>query len=696
MRYRNPYIWKQAPFLRLLLPLIAGILLQYYIQPPVFVAWAVLSFAVTAILLFNLRPSFIQFKFSWFNGVMMFLLFISLGTIVGFYKNITHHTEWYGHHVHEKSGIFVTIEEPLSEREKSYRALAAAEQVVNNDSIIRVKGSLLLYFPKDSANLPVYGSRLFITKHLQRITSSGNPGAFDYQQYAALQNLYHQVFLKKGEYFLLPGRKTSWLSDFLLHVRAKVLHILTAYIPGDKEAGMAEALLVGYKEDLDKELVQSYSNTGVVHVIAISGLHLGLIYWLLSILFTPLQRKWKLPWLKATWIIIGLWLFALLAGAGPSILRSAVMFTCIVIGDSLQKKSPILNSLAMSACILLCMQPGWIWDVGFQLSYAAVLSIVIFMKPIYNLIYVRNKLLDTIWKLSAVTFAAQILTVPLCVYYFHQFPNYFLLANMVAVPLSSLIVLGEIALCVLAVFPVLAKLTGAALHALIVWMNDFIERIDHLPFARWESLQVNLLQVMLVYAVIAGTAYWLMQKNKTALLSGLLCMVLLLSVKFYATYEANYRKQLVVYNVPGHTIMDIMDNGKYFNYNGTNTAVNMQLVRFHIAPARILYHCSKPGSIDAYTIPGGGFLFNHKKIIVIDKKLSAFPFPGKIQADIVIISQNQKITLDELRQKIDCRQWVLDASNPAWKVNKWKSEAAKAGLNCFSMVDNGAFVMNLN
>jgi competence protein ComEC len=217
-------------------------------------------------------------------------------------------------------------------------------------------------------------------------------------------------------------------------------------------------LLIGYKDDLDKTLVQSYSNTGVVHVIAISGLHLGLIYWLLLKLFWPLQKRRDLKWLRPILIIAGLWLFSLLAGMQPSVIRSAVMFTCIVLGETWTRKSSIYNTLAFSAFLLLFINPYWLWDVGFQLSYIAVLSIVIFMQPIYNWFYIKNKALDFIWKLNAVTLAAQILTVPVSIYHFHQFPLSFMFTNFVAVPLSSLILLGEIVLCVVSFIPIVAFL----------------------------------------------------------------------------------------------------------------------------------------------------------------------------------------------------------------------------------------------
>ena len=188
--------------------------------------------------------------------------------------------------------------------------------------------------------------------------------------------------------------------------------------------------------------------------------------------------------------IAGLWLFSLLAGGGPSILRSAVMFTCIVIGESAARKTFIYNSLAASAFILLCINPFWLWDAGFQLSYAAVLSIVIFMKPIYDGFYFKNKLVDNVWKLVAVSLAAQVLTTPVSIFHFHQFPVYFLCTNLLAVPLSGLIVLLEIGLCAVSIMPAVASFTGVVLFRLINLMNSFIEYMEGLPFSLLNNLQL--------------------------------------------------------------------------------------------------------------------------------------------------------------------------------------------------------------
>ncbi|QEC41797.1 ComEC/Rec2 family competence protein [Pseudobacter ginsenosidimutans] len=298
-------------------------------------------------------------------------------------------------------------------------------------------------------------------------------------------------------------------------LRDSIVNILRRYIPGPKEAGLAEALLIGYKEDLHKSLIQSYSNTGVIHVIAISGLHLGLIYMLLSLICQPLGNKKWTRIFRPIFIIAGLWAFGFLAGGSPSIFRSAVMFTCIAIGNSLSKQASIFNSLAASAFLLLCYNPYWLWDAGFQLSYTAVASLALFQQTIYDAINISWQWLDHIWKHISTTIAAQILTLPVILFLFHQFPVFFVLTNLIAIPLSSGILLGEILLCLLSFMPILARPTGTLLSWLIRVMNGIVERIDQLPFTSITQININLVQVWLLYGVITAFTIWLLHKRKS-------------------------------------------------------------------------------------------------------------------------------------------------------------------------------------
>ena len=388
------YFWKRTPFIRLLLPLAAGIILQQYCQLPLPAWWLLQAFSLLFSFLFPVFSFFQRFKRAWLNGFSIVFLFISIGALLTWYNDIRHDKKWFGNYYSDNGSVIVSLDEPLVEKTKSLKANASVKYITGGGKFIKVKGKIILYFRKDSTVPTIgYGSMIIFKKPLQEIKNSGNPGGFDYKTYSLFQDITHQAYLKTGEFETLRSTDKNYVNSFLYAVREKVLTILRENIPGDKERGLAEALLIGYKDDLDKTLVQSYSNTGVVHIIAISGMHLALIYWLINLLLKPIGKIKRGRWIKPVIAISTLWLFSLLTGAGASVLRAAVMFTFIVFADSLSKKSNIYNTLAASAFCLLCYNPYWLWDVGFQLSYAAVLSIVIFMQPIYSLFYFKNKLL---------------------------------------------------------------------------------------------------------------------------------------------------------------------------------------------------------------------------------------------------------------------------------------------------------------
>lgn len=693
--YRR-YIWKEAPFLRLIIPLITGIVLQWNFNIAAVVSWSSLLISLLFFIVLSFGKIGFLFKWNKLNGISINILLIALGMLLGYYKNIAHNKGWISNYYHPGNALQLTLQEPLSEKAKSFKAIASVSLLADSNNVRPVKGNIILYFQKDSA-IPAldYGSQIIITKNLQFIKNSNNPGTFNYERYAAFQDIYYQVYLKPGEFIILNSKEENPFTKFIYKTRNKIVSILSQYIPGDKESGLAEALLIGYKDDLDMGLVQAYSNTGVVHVVAISGLHLGLIYWLLNLLLKPLYKRKHTRWLKPILVITGLWLFAILAGAGPSVIRSAVMFTCIVLGESLKRPVSIYNTLAASAFLLLCYNPFWLWDVGFQLSYAAVLSIVIFMKPIYNWFFIQNKILDFIWKLNAVSLAAQILTVPVSIYHFHQFPNYFLFTNIIAVPLSSLIVLGEIVLCAVSLIPILAKYWGIALHWLIWAMNSFVEHMESMPFSLWDSLYFSIPQLILLYAFITGISIWLLQKNKTGLKAGLLFLsgfVLLRTISFY---QSSQQEKIIVYNVPQHTAIDFID-GRNYAFAGDSILLEDDFLRnFHLKASRILHRMYYADSLSLLTKTENYFLFGNKTILLVDANYRFEELPEKIKADIVIISKNPKLYINNLLKTVNCKQIIFDASNPTWKVEKWEQDCANASLSCFSVVDKGAFVMNL-
>ena len=687
---------KKAPFTRLLLPLIAGIITQWELQLTLKIWIPVFSISLLLLLISFLLPAFEKFRYTAINGFLIAIIFFSIGAGLAWYKDIRHNNLWLGNLYKETNSLLVTLEEPLSEKTKSYKAIASVQALTDNQEIFPVKGKIIIYFQKDSS-LPQlkYGSRVVFTKPLQLIKNSGNPAGFNYKRYCLFQDISHQVYLRPGEFELLPGKTGSWLKKFLFNTREKVLTILRKNIQGKKEQGLAEALLIGYKDDLDKNLVQSYSNTGVVHIIAISGLHLGLIYWLLIQMLKPLQKRKTTRWLRPVLIIFSLWLFSLLAGGQPSVLRSAVMFTCIVLGENLTRRISIFNTLAFSAFLLLCYNPYWLWDAGFQLSYAAVLSIVIFMKPVYNWFYFKSKLPDYIWKLNAVTIAAQILTLPISLYHFHQFPNFFLFSNFIAVPLSSSILLGEILLTAISVFPAAAIFLGKILSGMIWLLNTTIEKIDALPFAIWNGIQISIVQAILLFIIIAGLSSWLMEKYKSGLKTGLSAMLLVIAIRSYSFYQANNQQRIIFYNVPHHLAIDFIDGRNYIFKSDSLLLKDDFLQNFHIKPSRILYRLKPVENSGSFFISENYGQFGQEKFIIIDSNFN-FENPAEpVRVNALILAFNPKIYLKDLTRIIQPDIIVFDASNPAWKIKYWIKDCESLGIPYHNVSENGAYVMNI-
>jgi competence protein ComEC len=617
------------------------------------------------------------------------ILLVSIGASMVWLNDIRHNQHWIGYKATNSTTIVKLIEPPV-EKQNSFKALADLQYVSVGDQYQNAKGKIIIYFKKDSSIEQLhYGAQIIFRRPLQLIKNSGNPGSFNYQQYCLFQGITHQAYLTGEDFQVIPTNSRQAWGHFLFQTREQVIRILKKYIISRKEQGLAEALLIGYKDDLDKKLVESYSNTGVIHIIAISGLHLGLIYWLLLRLTRPLKRK-KLLWLRCVIIISSLWMFSLLAGGAPSVLRSAVMFTCLALGEASSRKGSIYNTLALSAFVLLVWNPFWLWDVGFQLSYSAVLSIIIFFRPIYNWIYCQNKILDWFWKLTAVTLAAQVLTLPIAVYHFHQFPVLFLLANFIAVPVSSAILIGEIGLVIGSLIPPAAEVLGWLLEKMIWLMNAYVERLDSVSFAVWNNLSITIPQAIFLFGFISAASYWLMAKEKRAVWPALICLIGFFGLRSLSFIKANDQKELIVYNVPKHTAIDVID-GRKFSFIGDDALQQDDFIRnFHLQPSRIL-HRTKPGS----PLTNREYFLGNQYIILIDYAVALDDAGPKVQADIVILSGNPKLYISNLTKALDVKQIVIDGSVPRWKAELWKKDCDSLHLACHDVSEKGAFVMKL-
>ena len=684
-------IWSKSPAVRFLLPLVVGIILQWYLLIKVSLLLTPAIILLILLIVYNTLQVLKRFRYKSVNGIIIQLLFLFIGALLVYKQDIRNDPAWFAARYTNNDYLRVTLEEPLIEKPNSFKAVASVKSVYNKDNKNPAEGKLIIYFKKDSSLGQLsYGSQLLIHRPVAPIQNSGNPGAFDYKRFCLFDDgITHQVYLAPEDYIVLPGSDQAYLESLLFKSRANTIDILKRNIQGEKEQGLAEALLIGYKYDLDKNLLQAYSNTGVVHIIAISGLHLALIYGLLVFATRFLGRR-KLYWLRIGIILLGIWSFTLLAGTQPSVLRAAVMFSFIGLGELLGRKTSIYNSLALSAFLLLLLNPFFLWDVGFQLSYAAVFSIVAFFKPIYNWFYFKNKLVDSIWKLNAVTIAAQLFTLPISIYHFHQFPLLVLVTNMVAVPLSSMILVAEIILCLLSFINPLANAIGSAITFLISFMNNYIEGLDQLPIAVWDDISLNVVQTILLTAIIATAAYGFMEKYKKAVLASACFLLLFLASKSKDAYTTSGQHKLLVYNIPKHQAVDVIYANKYL-FRGDDHVINDPFIKnFHIKPARVNFQLDEGKRINS-----NAFTLLNKNILILDTTSIFNPSANPLPLDILILSKNPRLYINEITKTFSVKQVVADGSVPPWKARLWKKDCDSLRIPFHYVTESGAFIMNL-
>lgn len=683
-------VWKQAPFIRIIIPFIVGIILSWYLPVTSFVIIGVLVSSFILLLISSLASLQVKYYYGYLQGLLLYFLLMGTGASVLYHYKATNDFHWIGHQKIDQHLVIAELREAPIKKNKSFKLAASALALYSNKSLQTAHGFIQLYIQADTFVTSLEtGDRIIFKPSFQPISYSGNPGAFNYREYLSYANVYIQSYLDSNSWVIVSKRTGFSFQEWLSRLQQSILVQLRSLIPNPKEQGLAEALLIGYKADLDKELLQAYSNTGVVHVIAISGLHLGLIYWLLNLIFYPFRKKKKAVIPVSLFILVGLWLFSLLSGASPSVLRSAVMFSFIIIGNCSSRKIAVYNSLAASACFLLCFNPCWLWDVGFQLSYIAVLSIVIFMKPIYHLLFIQNKLLDLLWQLSAVTLAAQILTTPMSIYHFHQFPMLFLFTNLIAVPLSSLILLGEVLLLSLVGLPPISKQVGIIIQWLIRLMNDYVSYMNAFPFSVWSSLSISLTQTLLLYFFIAALTIAFSYQKKSALYAGFLLLTLFFALRFHSFYRAKSQELLIVYNIPNRQAID-WGIGEQVTFVGDDSLIHHPAYfRQYLYPARSLYRLQD----DVYSPGLHFFIVKGKTALLVDKNVYHSLSQNITRADILILSGNPRFSLEELQTKVVFKQLVLDATNKNYTIRKWKADCAKAGIDCKAVSVDGAFVV---
>ncbi len=702
------YFWNTYPFVRLSIILIFGITC-YNRYPSI---WDYALFVLPSLVFFYLLLIGFSNRFGFYrlrhlNGIIALALGGYIGGLVTKIQFSQSSDKHYTNITRPIKGFSGKITSTANERTNYYKYDMELTAIYDGDSTLHSFGSIHLYVRKDSSDLPglTYGDSILIHGKFYRIRAPNNPHQFDYQKYMSNHRIYSQAFVNPKDIKVLNRAPPNWFLHLAYQIRAQASSTLNTYVSAPEENAIAMALLLGVKDHLDNDLKKSYATAGAMHVLAVSGLHIGIVYLLVRFFLGRLKasRTGSICFGLISTIII--WLYATVTGLSPSVLRAATMFSIIALSQISTREGNIYNTLGISAFLLLLFDPHLIYSVGFQLSYAAVFGIVYLQPKIYRTLNFNTVLFDKIWIISSVSIAAQLATSPLSAYYFHQFPTYFLVSNLVVIPSAFVILLLGILLFAVDIFsPFLGEIFGFFLSQFLYIINKYIYLIEEMPYSLIEWIYIDRIGLMLIYASILTLVWGLHHRSFKILCLSVTLFVGLSGYFLKVHLDRAEKTHLIFYEIANKTAIDHIQGHHATLYINEYHADELPSLTFQINPNRLASH-TRPINETLVTfdestqfVSGDAFkqgILGGLHILLFDTTTFHLDFIKPIHANILIIENGAVKNLAWLSQHFRFDLLIIGNRNSVYYSRQMKREAKKMNLNVHALKEDGALILPL-
>lgn len=663
--------------------LVIGVLFGYYNALPIkFILYLLLVLSILLFLFFQLNKTYWHLR--WVFQALSYLIIFLIGITAVSFRDISHQKKHYSHFITNENTLVLQIEKILKPTSYHYKYYANILQIDRTNC----HGKIVINLAKDSLSKGLELGTTYLTmSSFMAINSPLNPYTFNYRNYLKKQGVYHQLTLKNEDVVTLKIKKNN-LKIIAGRLREKIKSSLEKHDFKSDELGIINAIVLGQRQTISKELLESYAGAGAIHILAVSGLHVGILFLILSFLFKPVEKISYGNHLKTILIIAILWGFALLTGLSGSVVRAVTMFTFIAVGLSIKnQKSGVLYALITSFFFLVLIHPLYIFDVGFQMSYAAVLGIVL-IYPKVNMFFSKIKYLlpRKIWQLFCVSLSATIGTLPISLYYFHQFPSLFFISNIVIVPFLGLIMAIGIFVAVLSLLQILPNLIVQIYGLVLGGMNNFIKWIADQEAFLFKDISFSMFALFGCYILIIAGLRWLLDRKAPRLQTFLMSVLLLQCILLYEKYQTETINELVVFHKTKESLIGIKEADKLqlmHSFDSINPSKTAFIKNYNVG-SRV----KKIRYIDS--IPN--ILFYKKTNLLIVDSLGIYK-DISFKADMVLLRQSPKINVDRLLQDLQPNILIANGSNYKSYVNSWRETCLKHNTRFHYTGNNGAFVL---
>ena len=678
---QKAYFWETAPFFRILLPFAVGILCydRMWLAMPGMAMLAVVcvAFLLMAIFIYTQKKNFPALFL--LQAVIMF----SGGLTISHFSDVRNSRSWFGKNVSDSSSFLVRLIDAPAEKENSWKVPVRVISSIRDGKVSAVTGDAFVYLYKDRFPVLLHkGDTILVPGKWQPIKNAGNPFDFDYATYCRHNGLVYQQFCSPDDVRLYAAGNPQ---DAGIADRAHdwCMQQLDRYITDKKTKGLIQAMLLGDEVNLDEDLLRSYSETGIIHIIAISGGNVSIFFVVISALLFWMRHK-KHLWVKYAIALPLVWFYVVMAGAPPSAVRAAIMFSLLAFSVMLQQRGNGLNQLLATAFLLLCAQPMWLFSVGFQLSFVAVLSLILFYRPVYKWLSPVNKIAKVLWATVAASIAAEILTAPLVVYYFHMFPLLFIVANAAAYLFMGFVLIAGIVLIVLSFIPVMAKGIGIVIVWVVTVFDKIVVWLQSLNPVSFHFLMLTGFELLVLYLVITGFARFFLKKEKAALFTGLIAGSVLLMSFCNDEWIRLRQHLLVVYNCKKTAHVELINGNTYRILPGdTTTGKKIDYVTGPVHIARRAWQQENEEGNELTYINGKSLLILNGPIDVG----AAFP------VDYLVVNCEGQQDAEKLKHIFSPSTVILGNKLNARQREQFIKDGTNAGLRVYAVADRGAFVL---
>lgn len=671
----------QFPLARITIGFVLGLIGVSYLKPNPEIVFSLLfiSFFLLVIAYFVTK---VKFRSSLFFGVATYLLSFCIGATTQIIHTDYFQKDHYSHYenIYEKPNL---IQFTLREKLKSSVFYNRYIAIVNEINHTKSCGRILLNIRKDSLNSDFeIGTILKTNALLNKNKSANNPNQFDYSRYLENKQIYAQLYTD-GDAFIISKKLEQNIWHYASRIRSTIIHNLEKSNFHNTELNVAIALILGQQQEISPDIVRDYQYAGAVHILSVSGLHIGFILLFVSFILKPIPNSKRGSFLKLIIILSSLSLFGIIAGLAPSVIRSVTMFSFVAIGNHLRRSVNIFHTLLVSILIILLFEPSFLFDVGFQLSYIA-LFFIIWLQPLLSSIWIpKNKILKYIWDILTVSFAAQIGTLPLSIYYFHQFPGLFFITNLVIIPVLSFIMIAGVVVMIYAGFSSVPLVLVKPFEWSIYYLDKIINAIASLEQFIIRNISFNYSLLIGSYLLIFTVVIWLKKPNFTKLILVLISIIGLQIAYFNTNWIVQNQHEWIVFNIKKASVITERSGNQVAVFTDKN---NLKTVaKNNTINAYLIGNFSKIKSVESIR---NTYFFKGKKILILD---SLGIYPKNIQPDILLLSQSPKINLERMLQTVKPKIIIADASNHKGIQKNWKVTCAKQKIPFQATAEKGFY-----